>query len=182
MENKIIKNKCHLYGDIKCVKKDDMIDNVEFIYNNLNKLSDNEINMMHNKIFYDTEKKKRELLFYELENHKIEQINNMSRNKFIIEAKKMLIRYQPCVNKYYEDNVWKLYNHEQTKYELDEHVIIFDNSVSSFYDNECDELKNYTKLMTSKIRQICDNVIVKFVILEDDEHEICWHVIKCKFM
>jgi len=181
MENKKIKNKCYLYNDINCVKtNDDMFNNIEFIHKNLNKLSDVEINMMHNKIFHDAGRKKRELLFYELENYDIKQINDMSRNEIIIKIKQLLTRYHPCVNKYYDDNVWKLHDHKQTKYELDEHVVVFDNSVPSFYD-ECDELKKYKKMIKHKISQLCDNIVVKFIVLEDDEHEICWHVIKCKF-
>lgn len=183
-ENNKIKNLCDLHNTHICISnsKNDIYDVCDFIYENLHKMSDEEIHHTHNKLFNNVKKKKKELLFYELahRNDKTNYEKTISRNEFIKQVNMILTRYQPCVDEYYEDTVWKFHNDKQTKYELDENCIIFDNSIPKIHD-ENDELELYIDLMTKKLKNINQNVKVRFCVLEDEEYKIMWHAIKCTF-
>ena len=183
-DQKIVNNLCSMRDTTHVVKPDDtMFSKCDYLYKNFHKLSDIEIEKIHNKVFNDINKKKKELLFYELENYDDSSNNdkNISRDELIKKVKQILARYQPCVSEYYEDDEWNLFSGTNTKYDISDNCIIFDNSISEEND-EKDELEKYILLMTKKLKSISNNVSVRFCVLNDTEHGILWHSIKFKFI
>lgn len=159
---------------------DNPADVARLIHDNLYKMTLDEKLQTYSSIV-DELKLDADLLRFELYNLKVapeEKTDDF--NLLTQKITKIINRYQWKAGGFlYEDNEWTLYTKNNTKYELRDGEIIFDNSLKLLHKNDLETYK-FTRQIINIIKQLSDKFEVKMKSIVDYDYEMCWMIIMIK--
>jgi hypothetical protein len=151
----------------------------ECIHDILNNISDNELIELYNKLINPRYIRKK-ILLYDLENYTPQNNETITKNDFLTYVIQLLKYYNDLFIEFYEDNIWIIHDKSSIKYPLKENEIVFENSISLVENSSYnDRGEYYIKLIRNKLNKISSKIHISTKIIEDNNNEICWILLKC---
>lgn len=147
-----------------------------YIYNNFDKMSDEEIKNLTLKCL-SLREMKRVLLSFELTNYKEDTKECMSLDTFKNYAMKLFDRYtQKAGGFLIEDNKWTIHDDKSKFHEVRKNELLFENTIN-IIDSENPEINNFLEKLINRLNYIAKNITVELRFKNDNKNKIIYILI-----
>lgn len=152
----------HYFDRMQRYDQDDPKYDVElatYIHDKFSSMTEQEMRQLIGKCLSITQIK-HILLRYELKSYKSDPVE-MSLDKFVHKAKKLISHYQCKAGGFkIEDIEWYIHRSNSTEYDVEEHEILFENTISKFHYYS-PETQEYIDSLIKQLENIATNIEIE---------------------